>query len=46
VDREHPIGRLNEEQWGTVFHTMLRHVPPHRWPQWGKSLKGRSKKRK
>ncbi|MCM3042141.1 rRNA adenine N(6)-methyltransferase family protein [Paenibacillus motobuensis] len=46
VNREYPIGRLNEEQWGTVFHTMLQHVPPHRWPQWGKSSKGKSKRRK
>ncbi|AZS16994.1 23S ribosomal RNA methyltransferase Erm [Paenibacillus lutimineralis] len=46
VNREHPIGRLNEEQWGTVFDTMLQHVPPHRWPQWGKSSKGKFKRRK
>ncbi|GAA0381245.1 23S ribosomal RNA methyltransferase Erm [Paenibacillus motobuensis] len=44
VNREYPIGRLNEEQWGTVFHTMLQHVPRHCWPQWGKSPKGRSRK--
>ncbi|MGG4344111.1 23S ribosomal RNA methyltransferase Erm [Paenibacillus lautus] len=46
VDRELPIGRLNEEQWGTVFHTMLQHVPPDRWPKLSTSSKGKSKKRK
>ncbi|NWL87756.1 23S ribosomal RNA methyltransferase Erm [Paenibacillus sp. 79R4] len=46
VSREYPIGRLNEEQWGRVFHTMLQHVPPYRWPQWGKSPKGRSRTRR
>lgn len=46
VDRELPIGRLNEEQWGTVFHTMLQHVPSSRWPKPSTSSKGKSKKRK
>ncbi|MDL1163889.1 23S ribosomal RNA methyltransferase Erm [Yersinia pestis] len=46
VDRELPIGRLNEEQWGTVFHTMLQHVPSNRWPKFSASSKGKSKKRK
>lgn len=45
VGRELPIGRLNEEQWGTVFHTMLQHVPSNRWPQFSASSKGKSKKR-
>ncbi|MGG4090408.1 23S ribosomal RNA methyltransferase Erm [Paenibacillus lautus] len=46
VNRELPIGRLNEEQWGTVFHTMLQHVPSSRWPKLSTSSKGKSKKRK
>ncbi|MFG1735020.1 23S ribosomal RNA methyltransferase Erm [Paenibacillus sp. 843] len=46
VDRELPIGRLNEEQWGTVFHTMLQHVPSNRWPKRSASSKGKFKKRK
>lgn len=32
ADRNDPICRLNERQWGIVFHTMLAHVERHRWP--------------
>ncbi|GIP06628.1 ribosomal RNA small subunit methyltransferase A [Paenibacillus lautus] len=46
VDRELPVGRLNEEQWGTVFHTMLQHVPANRWPKLRKGAGNKSKKRK
>lgn len=46
VDRELPMGQLNEEQWGTVFHTMLQHVPPYRRPQLRKDSRSKSKKRK
>lgn len=33
TEREAPICTLNEEQWGTVFQTMLRYVQPFRWPR-------------
>lgn len=33
ADRNSPICSLNEEQWATVFMTMLRHVEPFRWPK-------------
>ncbi|PTM59534.1 23S ribosomal RNA methyltransferase Erm [Desmospora activa] len=34
LNRDTQIGRLNEEQWGLVFHTMLQHVPSFRWPRY------------
>ncbi|MGG3283143.1 23S ribosomal RNA methyltransferase Erm [Paenibacillus solani] len=44
MDRELPMCRLNEEQWAVVFHTMLQHVPPSRWPRLGKNIRNRNGK--
>lgn len=33
LNRDTPIGSLREDQWGTVFHTMLQYVDPARWPR-------------
>jgi len=33
IDRHRPVCTLNERQWGIVFHTMLEHVEPFRWPR-------------
>lgn len=33
VTRDCPIGWLREEQWATVFHSMIRYVLPYRWPK-------------
>jgi 23S rRNA (adenine-N6)-dimethyltransferase len=33
IDQGRPICMLNERQWGVVFHTMLEHVEPFRWPR-------------
>lgn len=46
VEREYPIGRLNEEQWGTIFDTMLLHVPSNRWPRLRNSAKGKKPKKR
>lgn len=44
MDRELPMCGLNEEQWAVVFHTMLQHVPPNRWPRLGKNVRNRNGK--
>ena len=33
TDRTMPISHLQERQWGELFHAMLRHVEPCRWPR-------------
>lgn len=33
LSREHMVQEMELEQWGTVFHAMLKHVPAHRWPR-------------
>ncbi|MGC5325192.1 rRNA adenine N(6)-methyltransferase family protein [Brevibacillus sp. SYSU BS000544] len=38
IERNQPICSLKEQQWSLLFHAMIRHVEPYRWP--------RSRKRK
>lgn len=33
VDRNQPVCSLDEQQWAELFHAMLQHVEPHRWPK-------------
>lgn len=33
IDSRCPICSLKESQWETLFHTMVKHVAPFRWPQ-------------
>lgn len=33
LDRDTPIGALNERQWGKVFNTMIQRVKSFRWPK-------------
>lgn len=33
VNRNQPICSLNEQQWGLLFLTMIKHVEPYRWPK-------------
>ncbi|KKO54172.1 rRNA adenine methyltransferase [Paenibacillus sp. DMB20] len=33
LNRDAPIGTLNERQWGTVFRSMVQYAPPHRRPR-------------
>jgi len=33
VDTEIPVSTVNEDQWGSIFLTMTRLVPHHRWPK-------------
>ncbi|SFJ54818.1 23S ribosomal RNA methyltransferase Erm [Thermoflavimicrobium dichotomicum] len=32
IERDFPIGWLSIDQWATIFHSMIRHVKPYRWP--------------
>lgn len=32
VDREQAAASLSLEQWASLFHSMLQHAAPHRWP--------------
>ncbi len=31
-----PVGMLTEQHWGTIFTSMLKHVPSYRWPRLSK----------
>lgn len=33
IDRSQSIGSLKPKQWAVLFHSMLRHVAPIRWPK-------------
>lgn len=33
VDREQSVASLSLEQWASLFHAMLQHVAPYRWPK-------------
>lgn len=33
ADREQPVASLSPEQWASLFHAMLQHVAPYRWPR-------------
>lgn len=41
IDRNQPIGSLNEQQWGLLFLAMTKHVEPYRWPKPPKKKKRR-----
>lgn len=33
LERNQAVSSLNEQQWGQLFHSMLRYVDPSRWPK-------------
>lgn len=33
LSRENTAQEITLEQWGTLFHAMLKHVPSYRWPR-------------
>lgn len=33
IDREQTVASLSLEQWAALFHAMLQHVVPYRWPK-------------
>lgn len=45
-NRDAPIGILNEQQWGTVFRSMIRHAPSYRWPRLPKNGSKKNKNRR
>lgn len=39
IERNLPIGLLNERQWGELFLAMLSYVDPSRWPKMSRSYR-------
>lgn len=33
LTNEIPVGALSEQQWGTIYETMVKYVPKFRWPR-------------
>lgn len=41
INKEHPIGSLDENQWKMIYKTMAQYVPRHAWPRVNKRNLGR-----